>query len=127
MFVAWHTSGNVNVICKVVINTSQPLARIGFMHLLATNMCVWLHTIIHEIMNEYFHLMEIQSATNGTNVPEHHITAQETAEGQSRCFTITCGRLQGRNQEGWGVKYTFPDKKNKEGKTCNFSYFHTIS
>ena len=42
------------------------LAWLGFMHVLATNVCLWFRTLVNEIMNDY---IELATAANSTVAP----------------------------------------------------------
>lgn len=65
---------------SVHIHKMKVLARFGFAHLIATNFCIWLRTLINEIMQEYHHLTD---ASHGTTVnasdPIAHLTASPAA------------------------------------------------
>jgi Otopetrin len=54
---------HIIVTLQVHIDRREPLIRFGLMHVIATNMSVWLRTLINEIMNEYHH-MEHANAIN---------------------------------------------------------------
>jgi len=64
------------------IDTNQPLARFGFMHLIATNMCVWLKTIINEILDEYLELNEVAQPTLNASLTQN-VTTTTLAQGQN--------------------------------------------
>src|SRR5467141_1183048 len=52
---------------KVSIHKHEPLARLGLMHLIATNMCVWMSTLINEIMEESHHYLPSTDTGNNNN------------------------------------------------------------
>lgn len=43
---------------QVHVTKMKILARFGFAHLIATNFCIWLRTLVNEISHEYHHLAE---------------------------------------------------------------------
>ena len=40
---------------QVIVERFGLIARFGFMHLVATNLCLWIRTIIWESANEWIH------------------------------------------------------------------------
>ena len=57
---------------KVHIVQQKALARFGFAHLMATNMCLWLRTLIMEIMEDMHHRQAetTHGADDGVNTSE---------------------------------------------------------
>jgi len=51
----------------VEIEENESIARFGLMHIIATNICVWLNTLVLEIMNEFSHMSDPHSTSNETS------------------------------------------------------------
>lgn len=65
----------MDLMLQVHIDRREALIRFGLMHTIATNMSVWLRTLINEIMNEYHHqeqtyLIDQQATTESNSTSE---------------------------------------------------------
>jgi len=89
----------------VSIYKHEPLARLGFMHLIATNMCVWMGTLINEIMEESNHILtsingnatvHMVSSSLGVaqpfllqnNTTQSSLTSTSQYFGKCKCFIV---------------------------------------
>ena len=50
---------------QVVVEKFGTLARFGFMHLIATNVSLWIRTVVWESANEWLHYLHHQQKNNG--------------------------------------------------------------
>lgn len=58
-------------IAQVRIVRYQPLAYFGFMHLISSNLCLWLNTLIRELTEVLGSLSSEDSESNGHNESNH--------------------------------------------------------
>lgn len=62
----------LNGIFQVEIDKNESIARFGLMHIIATNICVWLNTLVLEIMNEFSHMSSHGSNETATKSSSSH-------------------------------------------------------
>ena len=74
---------NYSPILQVIVERFGLIARFGFMHLVATNLCLWVRTIIWESANEWIHHIYQKSlaVTNAIDVASEPIRDGPVALG----------------------------------------------
>ena len=85
------------------------LARFGFMHLMATNVSLWVRTVVWESANEWLHYLHHQQRA----VHGDHVTALPTALSQVRGSYIPSYDLDEAND------YSYFDDDNEVPNLSN--------
>ncbi|XP_028966978.1 proton channel OtopLc [Galendromus occidentalis] len=76
---------------RVAINRYTTIARFGLMHMISSNLCVWLHVLIQETKHQIFDLASSPSVENHTEIIEQIVEAVHNRS--KRSFPdIYCGQ-----------------------------------
>ena len=75
------------------INRYKIFARFGLMHMLATNVCVWLHTVIFEIVREIHEQLYDPSLNLSSGHVLAHVASNRSLATTTTMATSTTTRL----------------------------------
>jgi len=83
------------------IDKHEPAAWFGLMHLLATNVCLWFRTLVHEILEDFTHAQQMHGiGGHGINDSSNHMSHMDLHKVfnsdnnlSSAVISTTTGRL----------------------------------
>ena len=69
-----------------MINFHKPLVKLGLLHLIATNVCIWIFTIVLEASASYAHVDYMMPGAS--NLPNTHNNGAKTISNNFTASTI---------------------------------------
>ena len=119
LYMKWNQNEMMNYIIysiKVLVEKFGLLARFGFMHLIATNVSLWIRTVVWESANEWLHYLHHQQL--------HHGAAGEIAGG-----AVAQRQYAGRTGAGYmpSADYSYFDDEADFPASNNIDYITGIN
>lgn len=71
---------------QVLVEKFGLLARFGFMHLIATNVSLWIRTVVWESANEWLHYLHYQQIQAGSGIGVVPVALKQLATGKNNFY-----------------------------------------